>query len=164
MVEDVVKALGYMTLGSRLKRLGERLQADTREIVGGFEDMDVSAGHNPVLVSLYRTGPCSIGTLTKAVGQSQPGVTRMVNRLKQIGLVDHQKDPGDGRVSLIALTERGTQVVSRLMETAYPLAEQAVADACADLSGPLLDQLTQLENALADRSLQRRVRIRVKTR
>ena len=32
-IEDVVAALGYLSLGSRLKRLGERLQADTISIV-----------------------------------------------------------------------------------------------------------------------------------
>ena len=30
MVEDVVRALGYLTLGTRMKRIGERLQADTQ--------------------------------------------------------------------------------------------------------------------------------------
>ena len=33
MVEDVVRELGYLTLGSRLKRIGERLQAQAQVLL-----------------------------------------------------------------------------------------------------------------------------------
>lgn len=164
MVEDVVKSLGYMTLGTRLKRIGERLQADTQEIIASFEDARISAAHNPVLVTLHRLGPSPIGVISSAIGQSQPGVTRMVNHLKKLQLVEARQDPEDGRISLIALTKEGRDLTERLMENAWPLVEQAVTDACAPLEGDLLRQLDQLEKALADKPLQKRVRVRVKTR
>ncbi|NVK35821.1 MAG: winged helix-turn-helix transcriptional regulator [Rhodobacteraceae bacterium] len=162
MVEDVVKALGYLTLGTRLKRIGERLQTETQEIISSFEDTEISAANNPVLVSLYRLGPSSIGTLSKAIGHSQPGITRMVNHLKKVGLVETHKDPGDGRISLIVLTKKGIALTERQMETVWPLIEQAVQNACANLSGDLLAQLGQLETALARRPLPKRLRVRVK--
>jgi len=33
LVEDVVKSLGYLCLGSRFRRIGERLQADTQQVI-----------------------------------------------------------------------------------------------------------------------------------
>ena len=33
MTQDVVRELGFLTLGSRLKRMGERLQAQTQELL-----------------------------------------------------------------------------------------------------------------------------------
>ena len=33
MVEDVVRHFGYLTLGTRLKRVGERLQSDTQKMI-----------------------------------------------------------------------------------------------------------------------------------
>ncbi|MGO7161526.1 transcriptional regulator, partial [Rhizobium johnstonii] len=33
MVEDVVRTLGFLCMGSRLRRIGERLQADTQQVI-----------------------------------------------------------------------------------------------------------------------------------
>ncbi|WP_299811414.1 MarR family transcriptional regulator [uncultured Roseibium sp.] len=156
MVEDVVRALGYATLGSRLKRIGEKLQAETQELTVDLAGTDLPTPHNPVMAALDIHGPLSIGDLTKALGQSQPGVTRMVNRMKSDGLVEAQSDDKDGRVSRISLTQEGERLVAHLKATLWPAAFLAVQDACAGLEGPLLDQLAQLEDALADRPLSRR--------
>lgn len=153
MVEDVVRALGYATLGSRLKRIGEKLQAQTQELTVDLAGTDLPTPHNPVLAALDLNGPLSIGDLTKALGQSQPGVTRMVNRMKSDGLVEARSDEKDGRVSRISLTQEGERLVAHLKATLWPAAFLAVQDACAGLEGPLLDQLAQLEDALSDRPL-----------
>ncbi|KZM51470.1 MarR family transcriptional regulator [Labrenzia sp. OB1] len=156
MVEDVVRSLGYATLGSRLKRIGEKLQAQTQELTEVLAGTDLPTPHNPVLAALDLHGPLSIGDLTRALGQSQPGVTRMVNRMKSDGLVEARPDEKDGRVSRISLTDAGTRLVAHLQSTLWPAAFIAVQDACAALEGPLLDQLAQLEDALADKPLSRR--------
>lgn len=164
MVEDVVRTLGFATLGSRLKRIGERLQADTQELTALLAETDLPVPHNPLLAALDRHGPLSIGDLASALGQSQPGITRMVGRMKTAGLVEARPDPEDKRISLIALTQKGEALVTHLKDTLWPATEAAVADACSGLSGPLLDQLAQLERALAERPLTKRVRVRVKAR
>ena len=46
MVEDVVRAFGFLCLGSRLKRIGERLQADTQRIMDEM-DVPLQASHTP---------------------------------------------------------------------------------------------------------------------
>ncbi|PVB62965.1 MarR family transcriptional regulator [Labrenzia sp. 011] len=153
MVEDVVRALGYTTLGSRLKRIGEKLQAQTQELAEVLGDTDLPTPHNPVLAALDRHGPLSIGDLARALGQSQPGVTRMVNRMKADGLVVALPDEKDGRVSRISLTDAGARLVAHLKSTLWPAAFLAVQDACAGLEGPLLDQLAQLEDALSETPL-----------
>ena len=45
MVEDVVKELGYLALGTRLKRLGERLQAQTQVLLEE-DGLDLPASHS----------------------------------------------------------------------------------------------------------------------
>ena len=56
MTEDVVKELGYLTLGTRLKRLGERLQSQTQVLLEAA-GTDVPASHFPILAALDRLGP-----------------------------------------------------------------------------------------------------------
>lgn len=156
MIEDVVRTLGHATLGSRLKRIGEKLQAQTQELTVDLAGIDLPVPHNPVLAALDRHGPMSIGDLARALGQRQPGVTRTINKMKADGLVGATPDTNDRRVSTIALTKKGAQLVAHLKATLWPAVNQAVADACAGLEGPLLDQLDGLEDALADKTLSAR--------
>ena len=67
VIEDVVKELGYLSLGTRLKRLGETLQAQSQAVLAahGFEQ---PAAYFPLLAALHRLGPLSVGELSQAVG------------------------------------------------------------------------------------------------
>src|SRR5882724_6484785 len=148
MVEDVVKELGYLTLGTRLKRLGERLQAQTQVLLE-LAEVDLPASHFPILAALDRLGAMNVGELTEAVGMSQPGVTRLLDKLETEGLVRSTQSAGDRRVRTIALTKSGRQLISRSQRTVWPMIEAAVADACAGPAQPLLAALATLEEALA---------------
>lgn len=153
MITDIVRELGYLTLGSRLKRLGERLQAQT-QVVLTEADIDVPASHFPLLAALDRLGPLSVGELAQAVGVSQPGVSRMLENLQADGFVTSQRLKVDRRLRPIVLTKGGQQVVARAKQLIWPRIEAAVAEACAGASGPLLAQLSALEEALAAAPLQ----------
>jgi len=155
MVEDVVRALGYLTLGSRLKRIGERLQAQT-QILLSIAGIDIPAAQFPVLAALDRLGPLSVGDLTQALGVTQPGVTRMVGKLEAAGFVKLQRETGDRRVSTITLTGQGRRLVEHAKRAAWPLVEAAVADACAGPSASLLAQVAALEDELTAASLEAR--------
>jgi DNA-binding MarR family transcriptional regulator len=148
MIEDVVKELGYLTLGTRLKRLGERLQAQT-QVVLEHADVAIPASHFPLLAALERLGAMNVGELTEAVGMSQPGVTRLLDKLEVDGLVRSTQLADDRRVRTIALTKSGRQLISRSQRTVWPMIEAAVADACAGPAQPLLAALAALEEALA---------------
>jgi DNA-binding MarR family transcriptional regulator len=148
MAEDVVKELGYLTLGTRLKRLGERLQAQTQVLLESA-DVDLPASHFPILAALDRLGAMNVGELTEAVGMSQPGVTRLLDKLEAEGLVRSTQLAGDRRVRTIALTKSGRQLVSLSRRTTWPVIEAAVGDACAGRAQPLLAALAALEEALA---------------
>ena len=155
MVEDVVRSLGYLTLGSRMKRIGERLQGQAQAMLAEA-DVSVSAAHFPVLAALDRLGPLSVGELAQAVGISQPGVTRMLDKLAFEGWVKSKQPAGDRRLRSIVLTRSGRQLVARAKQLLWPRIEAAVADACAGVSGPLLAQLAAIEAALAASPLRMR--------
>lgn len=148
MVTDIVRELGHLTLGSRLKRLGERLQAQT-QVVLAEADITLPASHCPVLAALDRLGPLSVGELAQTVGISQPAISRMLENLQSDGFVTSQRLKGDRRLRPIVLTKAGRQLIARSKELAWPRVEAAVAEACAGASGPLLAQLSALEEALA---------------
>lgn len=164
MIEDVVRELGFLTLGSRLKRLGERLQAQTQEVLQAAA-VEVPASHFPLLAALDRLGPLSVGGIAQALGTSQPGVTRQLATLQAMGLVESAAAPEDGRLRTSALTKSGRQLVARAKRTIWPAVETAVAHACGTRGRALLEHLAALEEALADAPLhQRSVRLRARQR
>lgn len=155
MVEDVVRALGYLCLGTRLRRIGERLQADTQKIVDTF-DGPVQPALYPPLAALDRLGPLGIGELAEALGITQPGATRSVSELAKMGLVAAEQPPDDQRRRVITLTAAGRAVVEEGRTVIWPRIEAAVAELCRDLPEGLLDQLAAIEDRLTERPLNRR--------
>lgn len=156
MTEDVVRALGLLTLGSRMKRIGERLQADATRIAAAH-GVSLQASQYPFLGALDRLGPLTVGELAEAVGITQPGATRTVGQLVRLGLVTARPGRDDQRQRIVALTPKGRREVDIGKRDVWPEIQAAVADLCRDLSGPLLDQLAGLEDGLAERPLDRRI-------
>ena len=148
MIEDIVKDLGYLALGTRLKRLGERLQSQTQVLLEGAA-ISLPASHFPFLAALDRLGPLSVGELTEAIGVSQPAVTRALEKLAGEGLVRSRQHTDDRRVRTVVLSKSGRQLISRARRAAWPVIAAAVADACEGSARSLLGQLTALEEALA---------------
>lgn len=155
MVEDVVRALGYLCLGSRLKRIGERLQSDTQRILDEME-VPLQTGQFPLLAAIERLRPLSVGELAEAVGITQPGVTRAAAILVKAGFLGIDHTPGDQRRRVLSLTPEGRQLMDAAKRDVWPRIENAVTQLCGDLSGPLLGQLAAIEEGLTETPLDRR--------
>lgn len=156
-MEDVLQSLGYLCLGSRLKRIGEQLQADAQRVLDGLE-VPLQSSQYPLLAALDRLGPLAVGELAQSLGLTQPGVTRSVSLLAELGLVEANQSDGDQRRKMVSLTRKGQRLVDVAKQDVWPRIERAVADLCRDLSGPLLDQLAAIEDGLAMAPLDRRVK------
>lgn len=157
MVEDVVRTFGFLCLGSRMRRIGEKLQADTQRIIDDA-GLPVQASQFPLIAAVDRLGPLSIGELAEAVGITQPGATRASALLVKAGLLKMEQGRGDQRRRVLSLTREGRQLVETAKVRVWPRIEAAVADLCGDLSGPLLGQLAAMEDGLAETPLHRRVK------
>ena len=155
MVEDVVRQLGHLTLGTRLKRLGERLQSQTQRILDAHE-VPIQAAQFPFLAAVDRLGPLTIGELAEAVGMTQPGATRALAQLAQEGFVEITSASDDQRRKRVTLTRQGKRLVEVGKRDVWPLIDAAVKDACRRLSGSLLEQLAGLEDGLVEESIDRR--------
>jgi DNA-binding MarR family transcriptional regulator len=153
--EDVVRSYGHLTLGTRLKRLGERLQAHTQRILDAHE-LPIQTAQFPFLAAIDRLGPLTVGELAEAVGMTQPGATRTLAQLAEAGLVDIAQASDDQRRKSVSLTRQGQRLVDLGKRDVWPLIEAAVRETCRKASGSLLDQLAAIEDALAAQPLDRR--------
>lgn len=152
---DILAELGYACLGSRLKRLGERLQGDVVRFIEA-QGVAIQPSQYPLLAALDVLGPLTVGDLAQAVRVAQPGVTRNLARLVEQGLVETQKTDGDQRRRTVRLTEQGNTVMAATRERLWPGVEAAVLELCAELRGPLLEQVAAIETGLDSEPLHQR--------
>ena len=155
--DDALTGLGLTALGSRFKRLGERLQSEAQVILARVEPAVVS-GQHPMLHTIDRFGPLTIGELAERLGVTQPGVTRALGQLGGAGLVEVAVSPDDGRRKLVSLTRDGQRFVEQAKRVAWPAVEHAVADLCAGFADDLLRQLGKMEAGLDEKPLSARTK------
>jgi DNA-binding MarR family transcriptional regulator len=70
------------------------------------------------LLSTLTSGPRRITELAELEGLAQPTVTLLVKRLEQRAMVSRERHPGDGRVVVVSLTDRGVQAFEDFRERA----------------------------------------------
>ena len=66
------------------------------------------------VLSAASGGPRRITELAEIEGVAQPTMTLLVKRLEERGWVTRERDPADGRVVLVSLTEAGATVLDEL--------------------------------------------------
>ncbi|QHL92083.1 GNAT family N-acetyltransferase (plasmid) [Sphingomonas changnyeongensis] len=145
-MDDVVRDMGAALLGSRLKRLGERMQAGAARVISNA-GLEVQPAHMPLLVALDGRA-LTIGQLVQALGISQPGVTRGVGQLVNMGLV-RAETGSDQRHRTISLTDKGAAAIARAKLFVWPQVTEAVDQLLAGRSGEILAILAEVEDALA---------------
>lgn len=157
MIEDFVRSNGYLTLGTRLKRLGERMQNDVADISTEL-GMPTSAGLWTALGAVVQNGSLTIGGLAEALGVSQPAATKLTARLVQSGLIELMQDSTDKRTRTLVARPTGTSLVETGQKRFWPAVEAAVRDLCGDASTSLIDKLDAIEADLSVMSLAERIR------
>lgn len=153
MSADVIADGAETFLGSRLKRLAERMQGGASRFVGGL-GMAVQPTHMGLLAALDRE-PMTVGQLGDAVGASQPGVTRGIGQLIEMGLVESARG-SDQRSRTLCLTPAGKAAMVRIKLQVWPQLGQAVKTITDGLSGSFLDQIAAIEQALSEKPLETR--------
>ena len=157
MVRDLVAENPHLFLGTRFKRLGERMQADVLRVVERA-GLPIQPAQYPLLSALDRHGAMSVTDLVAATGVTQPGVTRSLARLTEMGLVQTEQPDHDRRRTLAALTEAGRDAVARSKREVWPQVEGAVRALCDEINLPLMSALDALEAALDREPLHQRAR------
>jgi DNA-binding MarR family transcriptional regulator/GNAT superfamily N-acetyltransferase len=155
MPADVIEGLSDLFLGSRLKRLAERMQSEVVRVVERA-GMNLLPSHYPILISIDQQGPGTIGELTTTLKLTQPSVTRSVSRLIEMGLVEMNRTHRDQRRKTISLTTAGKLALDRSTLLVFPQIEAGVREVLEGLGGSFLNQVGQIEARLDERPLDQR--------
>ena len=120
----------------RLARLSVLIESFQQSVLAPFA---LSSGDYGVLAALRRAGhpyQLSPSKLYSRLQKSSGGMTKILKRLEERGLVERSPDPQDGRGSLVSLTGEGLDVQERVFnafltstrDLLEPLSEIALKD------------------------------------
>jgi DNA-binding MarR family transcriptional regulator len=99
----------------RITRLYLLQSASFAEVFGRY---GLSFGEYEVLAALTRSGPphrMKPSELVGALVLSSGAMTNRIDRVEEAGLVERLPDPDDRRATLVALTDKGRQVVDEAL-------------------------------------------------
>lgn len=153
---DLLAGFGVGFLGSRLKRLAERMQADAAEVARSL-DLPVQPAQMSLLLTIRLHGPIGVGELAERLQLAQPTVTRALKPLEDEGFVEARRAKGDGRSKRLGLTAKGEALLVRIQTELLPRIEPAAAELVEGLSGDFMQGLARVEQRLADKSLLARI-------
>lgn len=106
--------LGYLVLGSRMRRLSEAFLSEinrTYQAAG----IPFDASWFPVFYLLSRNESISIKDLSDATGVSHPAASQLVTNLKNKKLLKTTTSSTDGRLQLVHLTKTGRALLEQIM-------------------------------------------------
>ncbi|AZS20197.1 MULTISPECIES: GNAT family N-acetyltransferase [unclassified Caulobacter] len=149
---DLLAGLGVGFLGSRLKRLAERMQADAAEVARSLA-LPVQPAQMSLLMAIRMHEPIAVGELAERLQLAQPTVTRALGPLERDGFIETRRTPGDQRSKRLVFTDKGRALMARIQTELLPRIEPAAAELVAGLAGDFMLGLSQAEARLAERSL-----------
>ena len=118
-----------------------------RQLNTEFPTEELSLNEYDVLFNLSRQPDrkLRLRELNKHLLLTQPSVSRLVDRLVERGLVTKESDPGDGRGTVVCLTDAGYDLFRRVAVTHAESIHRRVGGA---LTTDELEQLTALTDKL----------------
>lgn len=151
---DILRELGPLALGSRLKRLSDRLMQDGIRV---YRDSGLSFEPKwfPVYYYLSHMGPSAVMDVAKGLGVTHPSVNQVAKEMIAANLVSAYKDPKDKRKRVLALTKVGKSLLPEL-EAVWRDITSALRELLEETQVDFLGYIETLERALDERSFHTR--------
>ncbi|MFT5561727.1 MAG: DNA-binding MarR family transcriptional regulator, partial [Litorivivens sp.] len=147
---DLLRELGPLALGSRLKRLSDRLMQDGIKIYR-HDDLNFEPKWFPVFYFLAEKGPSAVTDIARGIGITHPSVNQIAKEMTSRGYVAAYKDPTDKRRRVLALTSEAKSQRQRLSKT-WQLIDASLQELIEETGVDLLAHIETLERALAKKS------------
>lgn len=108
----------------------------------------VAPGQFPVLLSLWEQDGLTQAELARRLAIEQPTMANTLRRMERDGLIRRSSDPGDGRRSLIHLTNKGRSLEPTLTSLAREVNGVALSPLLREERASLISMLIRMRTAL----------------
>lgn len=152
---DLIAQIGELALGSRLKRVSEKMMQDGIEIYKSA-GIDFNPIWFPAYYALSQQDKMTIMELAQVLRVSHPAVIKVSKALEKAGYIESFKEEEDKRKRWLRLSEQGRALLPKLQLTWKDIAN-GINSALQETSNTLLQNLLDLEQALEKENLLHRV-------
>ncbi|MBM3908943.1 MAG: MarR family transcriptional regulator [Gemmatimonadetes bacterium] len=120
--------------------LARAQQAISERVEGSLVSHGLTHTEFAILEALYHKGPLLLGEVQRKILVSSGGITFLVDKLANRGLVERRLCPSDRRARYAALTRKGEALMAQI----FPAHADAIREAMAGLSRAEQKQATAL--------------------
>jgi DNA-binding MarR family transcriptional regulator len=110
---DFFAAIGSLGIASRLKRLSDRLMAETRAVYRAA-GVEFEPRWFPVFFLLQQHRKITVMDVAAHIGVPHTYVSQLIKEMRAEALVQFEQNPDDGRSRLVALTPKGMALADTL--------------------------------------------------
>ncbi|MDR6985476.1 DNA-binding MarR family transcriptional regulator [Rheinheimera pacifica] len=134
----------------------DQLQQLTAELRGQFfqqlapELPGLTAMHGRLLLMLAAKPGSTAQQLTELLRRDKAQITRLLNDLQQVALLQRQADPADGRRQLLVLSQQGEQLAAQLKAKKRQIAGKMLVGLTTGQQQQLTQLLAQMYQNLAN--------------
>ena len=145
-MSEFIREQGAAFLAHLLRRLADEL---VRGAAAWYPEVGVTAPPRTAstLIALDDRGPLGVTEIAALLRQSHPLVIGWIKQLTELGFVDTQSDPRDGRRSIVALTDQG-RAEARRLRSALAIMETTSQHLMDEASPELFEALWRMEEAV----------------
>jgi|TARA_R110002096_G_C14528471_1_gene717537 DNA-binding MarR family transcriptional regulator len=151
-----MKQYNHLTFTARLKRISDNLLYSAKDL---YKSLDLEIEPNWHLIFLLFKGKDTL-TITEIAQElqiSQPGVIKIVNKMKGKNYLKTERDKKDSRVQLLKLTSKSKKELPKL-EKIWNAGEKSIVDVLNN-DTEIFNQLDQIEKAVSESSFKERTQI-----
>ena len=134
-----------------LSRASESLHAHTK---ADIESHGLTQTEFAILEALYHKGPMLLGEVQKKILVSSGGITFLIDKLVQRGLVKRRLCESDRRARYAELTDAGRELIARIFPGHAEVIRRAVSGLSPAEQQTLADLLKKLGHSAADLPLE----------
>lgn len=154
---NLYKRLGYLVLGSRLRRISESFLSEINRAYQQ-EGIEFEASWFPVFYLLSQHDTLSIKELSEQIEISHPAASQLITNLKQKNLLTTTTNAKDGRKQQVTFTDKGRELLTRI-KPVWEAVDTSMNEMMNSELGckELLPAITALESALQTYPLANRI-------
>ena len=152
--KDYFDELGEVALGSRLKRLSDKLMGDALDVYK-YMEQDIQPKWFTLISLLHQKKSVSVVEASEFLGLTQPCISQFSKELIKKGLVKASPDANDLRRKILSLTKEGQKKHNNMKPVRKAVREAAVS-LCEEAENDFYQAIKQFEKALSKKSLYQR--------
>lgn len=139
---NVIDQSGILAISTRLQRLADQIRKEGQEVYR-LHGIDFEPKWFPVIYTLHHKPLLSVVEIANEIGYAHPSTISLLKELEAKKLIQSRKDKTDTRKRMIQLSDKGRQLVTRMLPV-WSLIAEAITD-MTNTSNNLLRAISEVE-------------------